>query len=220
MLISYETVLGLLKTHNIIIQGALHIGAHECEEKTFYNTFLNLNDEHIIWIDGNAEKVNKMKLENIKHIYHAVLNDRDGEVIFNITNNTQASSILELNHEKGYYNDIHIMMKEKVSCYTLSTFVNVHSIGIKNLNFWNLDIQGSELNVLKGSPDLLQYCDVIYTEVNSDHVYKNCGLVSEMDNFLQLHGFTRVYTVWDSANWGDAIYIRLQNSHTVIYNVR
>jgi FkbM family methyltransferase len=208
MLISSETVLELLTKHNVTIRGALHIGAHECEERSFYNTYLKLSDEDVLWIDGNPVKVEEMKRKGIHHIYHGVLNDKDGEVVFNITDNSQASSILELNHENGYYNDIHIVNKITVPSYTLSTFVAMHSIDIKNLNFWNLDIQGSELNVLKGSPELLQHCDVIYTEVNSDHVYKNCGLVTDIDDFLQSYGFARVHTTWTSVKWGDAIYIK------------
>jgi len=49
----------------------------------------------------------------------------------------------------------------------------------------------------------------IYTEVNSDYVYKNCGLVSEIDEYLEKFGFSRVETSWcGSTGWGDAFYIK------------
>ena len=40
----------ILLKNNIDITGALHIGAHDCEELPFYNN-LGLSNEDIIWID-------------------------------------------------------------------------------------------------------------------------------------------------------------------------
>jgi FkbM family methyltransferase len=210
MLIDYNTIQQCLINNNIYINGVLHIGAHECEEKTFYNNILNIHDDAIIWIDGNQSKVNKMKNNGIKHIYQSVLDETERDVIFNITNNTQASSILHLNHECGYYNDIHIT--EKISCKseTLNTFFKRIDKIPSNYNFWNLDIQGSELYVLRGAKDLLEDCLAIYTEVNSDEVYKGCGLISELDEFLSLYGFKRIITKWTDKKWGDALYLKIK----------
>jgi hypothetical protein len=79
----------------------------------------------------------------------------------------------------------------------------------EDYNFWNLDIQGSELHVLRGSQELLINCDAIYTEVNKDNVYKECGLVTELDDLLAKYGFTRVETIWTSSQWGDALYLKI-----------
>jgi hypothetical protein len=50
----------------------------------------------------------------------------------------------------------------------------------------------------------------IYTEVNSDYVYKGCCLVTELDEYLAQFGFERVETSWynDVAGWGDAFYVK------------
>ena len=60
MLIDYDVISDLLKKFNIEVRGVLHIGAHECEEKSFYNHSLKISDDKIIWIDGNKEKVDIM----------------------------------------------------------------------------------------------------------------------------------------------------------------
>jgi hypothetical protein len=78
-------------------------------------------------------------------------------------------------------------------------------------NFWNLDIQGSELSVLRGSQELLKDCDAVYSEVNSACVYTNCGLVEEIDALLGSYGFQRVETAWTPEKWGDALYLKLKN---------
>ena len=208
MLIDYSRVASLLASYSIAPRGALHIGAHECEERGFYNKTLNIGDENIIWIDGNNQKVEAMKRKGIPLIFNSVLDEFEREIEFNITTNTEASSLLELNHEKGFYNDIKIVERRKCKTQTLSSFF--HSIG-KNpadYNFWNLDIQGSELHVLRGSQELLKFCDAIYTEVNMGEVYKGCGLIDDLDILLKAHGFERIETKWTTAQWGDALYVR------------
>ena len=205
MLIDGKKIIDLLTKYNISIRGVLHIGAHECEEVGFYNT---LNVHNIIWVDGNVKKVEEMKEKGFQNIFCAVLDETERNITFNITDNSQASSILKLNHEEGYYTNINIV--DSVNCKTekLSSFLNRINRDVCDYNFWNLDIQGSELHVLRGSKELLEKCDVIYTEVNLDHVYKDCGLIGDIDTLLGEYGFERVETLWTDVKWGDALYLK------------
>jgi FkbM family methyltransferase len=208
MLVDGEIIKKLLSRYGIIIRGAIHIGAHECEEKGFYNNILGLNDSKIIWVDGNENKVNEMKSRGHQNVYNAVLDEDEKDIIFNITNNTQASSILKLNHDEGFYRDINIT--SSVACRTekLSSFLKRIEKDSAEYNFWNLDIQGSELHVLRGSKELLENCDAIYTEVNLEHVYNGCGLIQDIDKLLEEYGFIRVETKWTDMKWGDALYLK------------
>ena len=57
--------------------------------------------------------------------------------------------------------------------------------------------------------EYLNKIDYIYTEVNSDYVYENCSIVTEIDDYLNKFGFIRVETAWwFDYKWGDAFYIR------------
>lgn len=210
MLIDFKVVAETLYDYNITIKGILHIGAHECEERPIYNYILGIEDDKIIWVDGNTKKVDMMNSRGI-HVHYGVLDETERDVEFNITDNSQASSLLSLNHDKGFYNDIHIVEKHKCRTEKLSTFIKRIGIDSKEYNFWNLDIQGSELAVLRGSQELLKYCDAIYTEVNRDSVYKDCGLVDELDLLLLKYGFERVNTIWSDMQWGDALYLKTTN---------
>ena len=205
MLVDGEIIKNLLNRYGIIIRGAIHIGAHECEEKGFYNNILGLNDSNIIWVDGNENKVNEMKSRGHQNVYNAVLDEDEKDIIFNITNNTQASSILKLNHDEGFYRDINIT--SSVACRT-EKFLKRIEKNAAEYNFWNLDIQGSELHVLRGSKELLENCDAIYTEVNLEHVYNGCGLIQDIDKLLEEYGFIRVETKWTDMKWGDALYLK------------
>lgn len=207
MLVDLAQVVKTLQEYNIHVTGVLHIGAHECEERPFYNNLLHIPDDKIIWVDGNRKKVEEMTARGFS-VYQAVLDETEHEVQFNITNNAQACSLLELNHEKGFYQDIHIIERQTSTTEKLSNFMTRIGKESKHYNFWNLDIQGSELGVLRGSEELLTECDAIYTEINRDSVYKNCGLIGDIDVLLAKYGFERVITVWTDLQWGDALYVK------------
>ena len=96
MLISFAEINNVLLSKNINITGAFHIGAHDCEEIPFYNS-LGLKNEDIIWIDAINSKVISAKERNIPNVYNEVITDKDDDdIIFNISNNGESSSILEL----------------------------------------------------------------------------------------------------------------------------
>ena len=95
MLISFEEIVKILIENNIRIFGSFHIGAHECEEIEFYNK-LGLKLEDVVWIDAMTSKVNEATQRGIPNVYNAVITDKDDEeIIFNVSNNVQSSSVLE-----------------------------------------------------------------------------------------------------------------------------
>ena len=55
---------------------------------------------------------------------------------------------------------------------------------------------------------VLEYVDVIYTEVNVKHLYKDCPLINEMDIYLNSKGFIRIREVILPYGWGDALYVK------------
>jgi len=56
----------------------------------------------------------------------------------------------------------------------------------------------------------LNKVDYLYTEVNCDYVYKDCALVTELDEYLYKFNLKRVETKWaGNCKWGDAFYIKI-----------
>jgi hypothetical protein len=51
MLIGFNEIEQILRSNKIEIDGVFHIGAHDCEELSFYNS-LGLCNECVIWIDA------------------------------------------------------------------------------------------------------------------------------------------------------------------------
>ena len=194
----------LIKKYKIIFKGILHVGAHECEEIHDYEQFLPRSK--ILWIEALPEKVKlcKIRFSDI-NIENAIVSDIVENVNFNISNNGQSSSILDFGLHSHYHPHVHYVSSFSGSTSLLKDILPKYDI---EYNFLNFDIQGAELKALKGMEEYLDKVDYLYTEVNSDYVYKGCALVDELDEYLCKFNLIRVETKWTDCKWGDAFYIR------------
>ena len=207
MLISFDEIVKILLKNNIHIFGSFHIGAHECEEIHFYNK-LGLKPEDVVWIDAITSKVNEARKRGIPNVYNGVITDKDDEdIIFNISNNVQSSSVLEFGTHSQEHPWVVYVDKINLKSVTIDTFFERNNINAYKYNFWNFDIQGAELMALKGATQSIKYAKAIYLEVNEKELYKNCGLITEIDTFLLQYNFKRVLTNMTQHGWGDALYI-------------
>ena len=196
----------LVNKYKINFTGILHVGAHECEEIVFYDKYLPR--DKVVWIDALPDKValSKQKFTNIL-IENAVVSDKVEVVKFHRSNNGQSSSILEMGTHLIHHPEVGYIQEYNVKTTRLDTIlVKYPNI---NCNFVNLDIQGAELKALKGMGDYLHKVDYIYTEINTEYVYKDCALLTELDDYLKTFGFKRKeIKIYGNYGWGDAFYIR------------
>jgi hypothetical protein len=212
MLIPFTSIYNELVLNNINITGAFHIGAHECEELSFYNN-LNIKNEDVIWVDAINSKVIEAQNRGIPNVYNAVITDKDDEEIcFNISDNVQSSSILEFGTHSQEHPDVVYVDKIIQKGITINSFFKRNNIDASKYNFWNFDIQGAELLALKGATEYIKYAQAIYIEVNVKELYKKCGLITDIDIFLSKYNFKRKITNITKYGWGDALYI-IDNSN-------
>jgi FkbM family methyltransferase len=194
----------LIKKYKINFKGILHVGAHECEELNDYEQYISR--DNILWIEALPEKVKlcKNKYPGI-NIENAIVSDKVANVVFKVSNNGQSSSILDFGLHSQYHPQVHYINAFEGQTSLLKDILPKYNI---NYNFLNFDIQGAELKALKGMENYLHNVDYLYTEVNSDYVYKDCALVTELDEYLKQFGLVRVETNWTEYKWGDAFYIK------------
>ena len=209
----------LVRQFPLNITGILHIGAHECEELKDYQA-VGVDVNKTYWVEAMPDKVAFCKERYCKgadntnsnsiHIYQAVIDEKDGgSVTFNITNNGQSSSILEFGSHSTSHPQVHVVKKVAMQTTRMDTLIERENIPIASLNFVNLDIQGVELRALKSMEKYLQHVQYIYTEVNTEEVYKGCNLIVEIDDYLRRFGFNRVAQhIYSQFGWGDAFYIK------------
>lgn len=196
------------KTHiTTPIKGCIHIGAHHGEEKQIY---IENNINNVIWIEANPEYENiiKEKTNNEDLVIIRGVGNTKRTVNFNISNNGQSSSILDLELHKVMHPDVFYVKSIEINEDRMVNIIEEFGINIDEYNFLNLDIQGYELEAIKGFDTLIQKFDYIYTEVNSGPLYSNCALMPDIDDYLSNYGFIRIETSMTPYSWGDAIYVK------------
>lgn len=205
----------LCSNFNVSPKGVLHVGAHLAEEAKGYKQF---NWGHTVWVESQQEKAehirNLLDPDENTVIEATVWSESGIPMDFNIASNGESSSVLEFGSHSKNYPDITYTRKISVQTKRLDEVLPEDFQG----DFLNLDIQGAELEALKGIGSKISKFKWIYTEVNKEEVYKGCATVDKIDEFLLNYGYKRVATRWIlKAGWGDALYIQSNlirmNSH-------
>ena len=219
MLIDYKKCVELINAcHAMTPEKILHIGAHHGEEATSYQSS---GAKQIIWFEANESLIPLLQshLNTIPIIHQIVpvaLWDRNMKLNFNITNNSQSSSFFDLEDHAIFYPEITVSEEREVMAYRLESLLATSPMKLlfSDFEFINIDTQGAELAILKGMGSFLYQPSVkaIYLEVNKKELYKNIPLVDEIDLFLLPYQFYRIRSKWTNDGWGDALYMRSNES--------
>jgi FkbM family methyltransferase len=143
-------------------------------------------------------------------VHLAAAHEKEFEIVrLNVANNGESSSILDLDFHKIAHPHIHYVGQVEIPTRRIDSIVLKGGYNPEEFNFMNIDVQGAELLVLKGSTALLENTvDYIYTEINEKSLYKDCALVNDIDEFLLEFKFKREITRMTEYGWGDAFYVK------------
>lgn len=193
--------------YDMRVSGVLHVGAHHAEES---NDYQSLGYRPVYWIEADRAVIPELhkRLDGTEdnHVINAVVSNEVSQVVFNVANNEQSSSILKFGTHSRAHPEVVFVDSYKVDTTTIDILHDSNQI--KSCNFMNLDIQGAELMALQGATNYLSEVDYIYSEVNKKQLYKGCCLLPELDSFLDEQGFVRVEISMTVHGWGDAFYVR------------
>lgn len=202
MLLSFT---GLRKKYNMDVKGIIHVGAHYGEEISEY---IENGIQDIVLFEPLSEcfDVLAQKVMNLNaniEGHQVALGSAPGTATMYLSDNEkQSSSILKPKVHLTHHPHVKFNGTEEVEVDLLDNF------DTKDYNFLNMDVQGYELEVLKGATETLKRVDYVYCEVNRDEVYEGNAYVEELDEFLSSYGMERVETSWEGQIWGDALYIK------------
>lgn len=202
MLLSFRN---LVRKYNMNVKGIIHIGAHYGQEIPDY---IDMGIQDIILFEPLEENFNILA-ENVKDLnanivgHQIALGSKPGRSTMYVSDHNRiSSSILKPKVHLTHHPNVSFPGKEEVEVDCLDNF---DSFGY---NFINMDVQGYELEVLKGAKKTLESVDYVYCEVNRDEVYENNAFVEELDVFLKGYDMVRKETSWEGQIWGDALYVR------------
>jgi len=199
----------------IKITGAIHVGAFLGEELSQYrglgltNTILFEPQKKLYDIVKSKcivkEQVFNVALGSEEDVVGMFISDREGGVL---NGAGASSSILAPKKHLEEHPEVTFPSKETIIVKRFDKFIEKNEVDISNHNLLNIDVQGYELEVLKGVGDNLNKIQLIIAEVNRDEMYEGCPMIEDIDSYVAGFGFDRLAVHWQSASWGDAIYVK------------
>lgn len=198
----------LKKKYSLDVQGVIHVGAHRGEEHKVYK---EMNIKNIVYFEALPHIFKKL-IANVKDpdaIFHnCALGNKKGKIGMHVEENDRYGCSSILPPSKNYDRVPFLDKKIVVEINKLDNF-NYN----KNYNMLNIDVQGYELEVLKGSIKTLKNIDYIMCEINRTTdtkgiEYIGCSLIKDLNIFLNSEGFVLVEEDWAGVSWGDGFFIR------------
>jgi FkbM family methyltransferase len=189
--------------------GVLHIGAHFGQERFTYKEL----DLRVIWFEAQPSifEILEENLESMReqHAICALLGEMDTQnVPFYLTNNEGASSSLFRLSEKHGFRGLANTSIENSDMKRLDSLLTIEDISLHR--HWILDVQGAELQVLKGAGDLLNSCTSLSVESSSREIYNGGVQFSDLCSYLNAHGFIQL---WEPSPDGHEDVIFIRKSH-------
>lgn len=195
----------LVQTYSLNIRGVLHIGAHYGEE---YDAYVQLGIKDMVFfepIPSNYEILSS-RIGTSAITHNVALGNTVGEIEMYVeeANEGQSCSVLNPVLHLQQYPHIQFTKKIKVPINKLDSYM----VEPEKYNMINMDVQGYELEVLKGGVQFLHHIDYIMAEVNRAEVYEGCAKIDELVEFLSPYGFKLVEVNWAGRTWGDGFFIK------------
>lgn len=199
-------------------QDVIHIGAHDGIEADIYDFF---EAKSVFWFECNPYVFPNLlkriteKPRSAKHLaYQTALWSEAGKTLdFNFYRDKRdgASGFYLPEKMFDYIKDCPLLEEKiQIKTNTLDNYVNDGIVNISNISLLNLDVQGAELEVLKGANLLLTNPSLrfIWCEVSWDKVYKDAPVMDDITTYLGKFGFQFAGLRKDWEIHGDALYVR------------
>lgn len=206
----------LAEMYHMDVYGAVVVGAHLFRE---HNEYLELGCQEFVLIEpierAFAQLHRAFSWYPNYQLFQVACGSAPGYVDMYVEtkNDGQSCSLLTP--------DRHLLVHPEIE-FTKTEYVRVvelDRLGFdrKLYNFLSVDVQGFELEVLKGAEFTLRSIDYILCEVNKPgaSMYKNATNIDEVDAFLAIHDFIRPQNpIWIKNAYSDVLYIRKSLLHS------
>lgn len=193
------------------ITGLIQVGANNGQETQHYVEDCGI--EKLVLFEPLPEAFNNLLrvVEPFQQKCHieahnvALGSEKQTSKIYIADNEGQSSSLLKPTLHLEEHSNVLFEKEITVSVERLDDM----DIDPSSINALSIDVQGYELEVLKGARQFLKNgIDYIVSEVSREPLYDQSAVIEEIDAFLDEAGFRRMHTVWATDFWGDALYVR------------
>ena len=168
--------------------GVLHLGAHEGQEARTYA----LLAKPVIWIEAIPVHFKRLQehIEQFKNqtALNALLDSRchSSREFFITSNNGESSSIFPLAGNQ-YWLGLENTEVSELPSMRLDCIVSEQQL--QGFDYWIVDVQGAEIEVLVGAGNLLSLCKYLQVEISQEEFYQGGAQFVDLRDFLKSKSF-------------------------------
>ena len=205
--LDYKSILS-----TISVRGVVHVGANVGQEAA---TYQELKVPKVVWIEAQEECREPLEATLAKQgrdedvVAITAISSEAGSAKLFRTDNSISTSLKPLGHgHKSYFPFIQQAEVQDIQTETLDGLFQRLALRAQDFDFMYLDVQGSELDVLQGSREVLPHIRFIVTEISSEEHYKGGCAEKDLHDFLLAHGFQLRERQMPPIGHGNAFYAR------------
>jgi len=145
------------------------------------------------------------------HPVQLAVGDFNGESSIQLTASQEANSFLNyLEHNNPFEKPHRVIGRETVRVGRLDDWAGQNAIETSRIDLIKMDVQGYELEALKGASGILKTVKIVLLEVAFVPYYQDCPLLGDIDSFMIDRGFVlrNLYASATPDAVGDAIYVQ------------
>ncbi len=182
--------------------GVIHGGAHEGLEFDTYKRIFGADIE-THWFEPDVRVFEnlcaRLQGQEKTYFYNFALGAKEETLTLweEEATNGESSSLFHPKKIVEIYPTLKFKKGPDVPVKTLDSF------NIINSNVLVLDVQGYELEVLKGAQETMKRIDHVFLEVSMEELYEGCPTIHDLNGFLGDYGFRMRENWWTDGSWGD-----------------
>ena len=128
------------------------------------------------------------KEDNSVIVYDYAIGSRKGKNMMNVSKREDSSSLLSIGQNQ-VDNFPGTEFESHEAVITLPLHHTISEENLKGKTLVKIDVQGFELEVLKGSQEVIKFFDYLYIECSFIELYEKQPLAHEVIKYLQNKGF-------------------------------
>jgi FkbM family methyltransferase len=202
------SAIGACTRHGVPVEGIIHVGANRAAE---YPEYARSTRGLVLFLEAIPElaaEIARMLDERKPHfVCQAVAGAEDGKpVTFHVSNGDgRSSSYLEMGRLKEIRPHLKYVRTFEATTERLDRIVAERYAG-HDFNVLAIDVQGADLDVLKGSEAILHRIDGVFVEVSIEPIYEGGCTFLDIYNFLAARGFLIRDVRLCRDGWGNAFF--------------
>jgi FkbM family methyltransferase len=211
-----EPLAYLYKWFGITPEGVLQIGANNGQE---VKKFATEGIRYGVFVEPLPKAFRQLENSVLRHPDYLAINalcaaEPGQERTFFVSSQAGESSSmlkptghLDIHPQVGFDNEL-ILRTSTVDEIIKNLLLEGHEMLVNKLDLLYIDVQGAELDVLKGAQEFLSKAKFVFAEVSHGGLYEGDTSIRSIIEFLEERHFKLAFAYINKHGWGDALFIK------------